>query len=305
MGRGFGGGSFRGGHSSGGGRGGSSYHGGRHGRSSGPFSLIGFFLYLFLGGIILLPTVFETMGPQNLIPPSTHWRTPLPKTNDTTALMEINEEGILRNREALEKLYNQTGIIGKFINITLVYDKESLENIPNIYPEGLYYDGEKTFYFTPLYYSFSYEDLENYCQIIYDYLFQDENHMLIIQMNDFSNIDYLYYTGEQANTVFDAQAGRIFDAVIKKKYSFYTPSNSYYSSLYQPAFPETLLANSLIETTDRIMKPPILLYSIIAAIILLIILCIFIHWKKKKRKKLKAQSEANSSNGETFYLQNS
>lgn len=127
----------------------------------------------------------------------------------------------------------------------------------------------------------SWDDLENFTNTLYDELFTDEAHILLVFF-EYSPGDYMdyYVTGTQARTVIDTEAGDILLDYIDKNY--------YDSTLSE----EQMFSNSFKDAADRIMdvtkSPWIIVLVFLASIVIFTIL--FFWWKRaKNQKNLEAQ----------------
>lgn len=127
----------------------------------------------------------------------------------------------------------------------------------------------------------SYDELQDYANSLYDQLFTDEAHLLLVFF-EYTPSDYMdyYVTGTQAKTVVDTEAGDILLDYIDRYY--------YDSGLTD----EEMFGNSFRDAADRMMEvtksPWITVFSIFGVFAVLIIL--FAWWSRaKKQKNLEAQ----------------
>ena len=127
----------------------------------------------------------------------------------------------------------------------------------------------------------TYDELQAYANSLYDQLFTDEAHLLLVffEYNPSDYMDY-YVTGTQAKTVVDTEAGDILLDYIDRNY--------YNSSLTD----EEMFSNSFHDAADRMMEvtksPWITVFVIFGVFAVLIIL--FAWWAHaKKQKNLEAQ----------------
>lgn len=129
-------------------------------------------------------------------------------------------------------------------------------------------------------YTPSMEELENFSNNLYEQLFSDEAHLLLVYFEfEDSYMDY-YVCGAQAKTVIDIEAGDIMLDYMDRYY--YDDSLSY----------EEFFSKVFIDTADRIMTVtrspwiPVL----IALSLLVLVAVLFIWWMRaKKQKNLEAQ----------------
>lgn len=118
-------------------------------------------------------------------------------------------------------------------------------------------------------------DMELFANNLYDQLFTDEAHLLLV-FHEYDNryMDW-YIAGTQAKSVIDLEAGNILLDYIDKYY--------YEDNLTDEEF----FSKSFQDTADRIMKvtrsPWVTVYTLLGLIVLVII--IFIWWKKSKEQK--------------------
>lgn len=276
----------------------------------GAFSLIAFFLFGGFGAIMIISILWSSFASTL----STKWRTPLVHSNEAMNISEIQLNNTENAQESLEYLYEKTGVVGRIITIkgTFYSNNDPNDYYTNI-QEDLYYDGGSTFYLynsplgdigsnfaanyatskiledidlppldsVPKYNSYnmakslSENELEQMCESIYDSLYDDEYHMLIINLSDFSEWGFAYYTGTEADKVFDKQAGNIFVSLATKENSFNN-------------IPEVLE-----KTTDIIMEPPIKFYILI--VLAIVILGVVVRLIFKNSKKIKASMKRKKS----------
>ncbi len=124
-------------------------------------------------------------------------------------------------------------------------------------------------------------DMEAYAAELYDELFEDEGHFLLLFHEYNSNSQYsMWYTcGAQAKTVMDSEACDILMDYVDKYY---------YSDLSE----DELFSKAFDEAADRIMtvtKSP--LPTIIIAIVALIGLVIAFNWWKKAKEQRNREAE--------------
>lgn len=128
---------------------------------------------------------------------------------------------------------------------------------------GLTYFYEETgvrpyIYFLPEDSAMDAETLASLAEELYDDLFSDEAHFLVVFCGDSSrNYALGYYVGDDAAAVVDEQAASIFAAVLEYNYS----NTSILWSV------EEVLSDTFAETADRIMSTQIPEWVVLAAII--------------------------------------
>lgn len=138
------------------------------------------------------------------------------------------------------------------------------------------------------------EEMDMFANDLYDKLFKDEGHVLVIFQEYNSNGRYFAWTvaGKQAKTVFDDEARQIlFDYI----------DHYYYSDLQDGEFFET----AFTKTADRMMtvtRSPIVIIVVVLSVVALIFLG-FYWWKKAKDQKnleAKQTEEILNSDLKTF-----
>lgn len=267
----FGGGSYR---SSGGGSFGSSFLGAYLGSKSGGGSSgggnnprpsngdgsrrgCGTALIVLLVFIIIIAIVIAISSGGTDVTKSTVAREPLPKGSVNETGYYTDELGWISNKTAftagLKHFYEKTGIQ------PYVYITDTVNG--SHYPSS--------------------SDLQNYANNLYDELFTDEAHLLLIFF-EYTPGDYMdyYVTGTQAKGVIDTEAGDILLDYIDKYY--------YDSSLTE----DQMFSKAFSDAADRVMEvtksPWILVFVVFGIIIVIAIL--FYWWKHaKKQKNLEAQ----------------
>lgn len=118
-------------------------------------------------------------------------------------------------------------------------------------------------------------ELQTYTENLYDELFTDEAHVLLVFFEyDGSYMDY-YLAGTQAKSVIDTEAGNILLDYIDRYY--------YEKNLTEEEF----FSKSFSDAADRIMtvtrSPWITVFIVLGVVVLIIIL--FIWWKKHKEQE--------------------
>ena len=120
-----------------------------------------------------------------------------------------------------------------------------------------------------------------YAEALYDSLFTDEGHLLVIFYGD---DQYWYTVGQMANTVFDSEAQGIFEDYI----------NAYASDYMSGMSLESFLSTVFEKTADRIMQvtPSVWPYVAGGAVALVIVIVLFQWWKRAKAQKNKEAEHA-------------
>jgi uncharacterized membrane protein len=118
-------------------------------------------------------------------------------------------------------------------------------------------------------------DLESYANELYDDLFRDEAHLLLLFFEYDGDYRGWYIVGTQAKSVIDDEAGRILTDYIDR---YYYDTNLTNEEFFSKAFKDG---------ADRIMtvtrSPWITVFKVFGVIILVIVL--FVWWKKHKEQK--------------------
>lgn len=221
--------------------------------------------------VILLIVFGATHGSSPSITRSTYAREPLPAGSVIETGYYTDELGWIKSASKLEAgmrdFYRETGV-QPYLYIT---DTVNGTHTP------------------------SYDDMEAYAHTLYDQLFTDEAHVLLLfhEYNSNSNYSQHYVAGSQAKTVCDAEAMDILMDYI---------DHYYYSDLSE----DELFSTAFEKAAARMMKvthSPVL-YIVIGLIALCILLVIFRFWKAaKKQKNLEAEQNErilNADLGETF-----
>ncbi|MDL2258051.1 TPM domain-containing protein [Eubacteriales bacterium OttesenSCG-928-K08] len=120
-------------------------------------------------------------------------------------------------------------------------------------------------------------EAESYMNTLYDELFTDEAHLLLVFMEYNDTYHTWYLTGTQAKTVIDQEAADILLDYIDKYY--------YYENLSD----EEYFSKAFDDASTRIMEvtrsPWIMVWIIVGVIVILIL--VFVWWKKSKEQKNK------------------
>lgn len=207
--------------------------------------------------VIVIAIIFALSSGGTDVTRSTVAREPLPKGSVNETEYYTDELGWIGNRTVLtaglKHFYDKTGV-QPYVYIT---DTVNGSNYPT---SG---------------------DLQNFANNLYDELFTDEAHILLVFF-EYSPGDYMdyYVTGTQAKGVVDTEAGDILLDYIDKNY--------YDSSLSEEEF----FSDSFSDAADRMMEvtksPWISILFVLGIIVIVIIL--FSWWKHaKKQKNLEAQ----------------
>ena len=127
-------------------------------------------------------------------------------------------------------------------------------------------------------------EMDAFCAQLYDELFEDEGHILVVS---YDYIGYWYYVGHSAETVFDAEAQEIFETYID-----HYADDLVYNQIELDAF----YANVFSDTADRIMQvtPNYTMYLIIGIVVLIILFVLFRWWQKVKEQKNKEAAHAEA-----------
>lgn len=236
---------------------GPSYYGGGGGNSGcgcGTILIILFILFvlfsLFSGGLLFGST---TSG-SNDITKSTIERKPLDKGSVNETAYFTDEAGWIGNQTELTKglkhFYNETGV-QPYVYITDKINGSTSTNLTN-------------------------EEMANFANQLYDQLFTDEAHLLLVFYEPVPSqyMDY-YVTGTQAKSVIDAEAGDILLDYIDRYY--------YDNSLSD----EEVFSQAFQKSADRIMEvtksPWITVFIVIGSVLLIGLL--FIWWQRSKQQK--------------------
>jgi len=129
------------------------------------------------------------------------------------------------------------------------------------------------------------EEMEDFANGLYDELFTDEGHLLVVFQEYNSDGNYFCWcvAGKQAKTVFDNEARDIFCDYI---------DHYYYSDLSEEEF----FSEAFEKTGERMMtvtRSPIATVSIVVGVILLVLI-LFSWWKKVKAQKNKEAEHAQT-----------
>ncbi len=125
-------------------------------------------------------------------------------------------------------------------------------------------------------------DFYNYAKALYDELFTDGGHFLLLFCDDGNGYyDYGFYSGSQAQTVMDEEAVEIFLDYLERYYSDYSIDE------------EEIFSNAFEDTGRRIMtvtKSPVVPIAICIAVIVVAVL-LFAAFKKHHKAKERERQE--------------
>lgn len=120
------------------------------------------------------------------------------------------------------------------------------------------------------------EEMEAFAEALYDELFEDEGHLLVVFQEYNSNSNYFVWcvAGKQAKVVFDSEARDIFFDYIDRYYTSDLDTSDYFSKVFE-------------KTSIRMMSVTInpLGVIVVAFAALAIIFIAFKWWKKAKEQK--------------------
>lgn len=140
----------------------------------------------------------------------------------------------------------------------------------------------------------SMDEIEAYANDLYDTLFEDEAHLLLVFFEPSPN-DYMtyYVTGSQARSVIDAEAGDILLDYLDRNYANRSfTDEEYFSESFREA------ADRIMEVTTSPWIPVLIIFGVLAGLFLL-----FKWWSKKqanKEREAKRTEEMLSRPIETF-----
>ena len=233
---------------------GPNYGGGNSGCGCGTVLIILFFLFILFSLFSLFGGfTSSSSGGSNDITKSTIEREPLNKSSVNETAYFTDEAGWISNQTELTKglkyFYDKTGV-QPYVYITDNINGSTSTNLSN-------------------------EEMSNFANQLYDELFTDEAHLLLVfyEPVQYQYMDY-YMTGTQAKSVIDTEAGDILLDYIDRYY-------------YDDLSDEEFFSQSFQDAADRIMevtKSPWITVFIIIGIVLLIGL-LFIWWQRSKQQK--------------------
>ena len=231
-----------------------------------PPALVLIILVFFIALVFAVPALYLASGGGSggSITPSTVERTPLDRKYVTTTDWYTDELGWIHSGSTLEagmkEFFDKTGV-QPYLYLT---DTVNGTTIP------------------------SEEDMDSYANQLYDELFDDEGHILLLfyEHNSDGNYREWYVCGAMAKTVLDQEACDILLDYV---------DHYYYSDLTE----DEMFSRAFSEAAGRIMAVtrsplPIIL---VAAAALAIVIIAFIWWRKaKKQKNLEAEQKARILN---------
>lgn len=140
----------------------------------------------------------------------------------------------------------------------------------------------------------SLEEIETYANNLYDELFTDEAHLLLVFFEPFPSEYMTYYvTGSQARSVIDSEAGDILlDYLDRNYYDDNLTDEEYFSQSFREA------ADRIMEVTTSPWIPVLIIFGVLAVLYLL-----FRWWKSRqadKEREAKRTEEMLSRPIETF-----
>ncbi len=127
-------------------------------------------------------------------------------------------------------------------------------------------------------------EMDAFCAQLYDELFEDEGHILVVS---YDYIGYWYYVGHSAETVFDAEAQDIFETYIDHYADDLVYDQIGLDEFYGSVFSDT--ANRIMQVT-----PNYTVYLGIAVVVLVILFLLFRWWQKVKEQKNKEAQHAEA-----------
>lgn len=234
-----------------GGSGGSGGDGGGHSSFLGCVSaLVGLVIFFFIVSFLL-----NSLGNSSSVIPSTVKREPLPEGSVVETGYFTDELGWISDSSALtagmEQFYRETGV------------QPYLYLFDNI-------DGN---------YNPSDAQVEAFAHSVYDRLFEDEAHLLVLFWEYGNQHQTWYLPGTQASAVIDTEAGDILIDNIERYY--------YDRSLNE----ETFFSKAFSDTAQRIMKvttSPLTVIGISIAVVAVLVI-LFTWWKRAKEEKRREQ----------------
>ena len=127
-------------------------------------------------------------------------------------------------------------------------------------------------------------EMDAFCEQLYDQLFEDEGHILVVS---YDYVGYWYYVGHNAETVFDSEAQEIFE-----NYVDHYADDLVYDEIGLDEFYSSVFA----DTGERIMQvtPNYTMIFIIVVVALIILLLLYRWWQKAKEQKNKEAAHAEA-----------
>ena len=234
-----------------GGSGGNGGDGGGHSSFLGCVSaLVGLVIFFFIVSFLL-----NSLGNSSSVIPSTVKREPLPEGSVVETGYFTDELGWISDSSALtagmEQFYRETGV------------QPYLYLFDNI--DGNYNPSDAQF--------------EAFAYSVYDRLFEDEAHLLVLFWEYGNQHEAWHLAGTQASAVIDTEAGDILIDNIERYY--------YDRSLNE----ETVFSKAFSDTAQRIMKvttSPLTVIGISIAVVAVLVI-LFTWWKRTKEEKRREQ----------------
>lgn len=234
-----------------GGSGGSGGDGGGHSSFLGCVSaLVGLVIFFFIVSFLL-----NSLGNSSSVIPSTVKREPLPEGSVVETGYFTDELGWISDSSALtagmEQFYRETGVQ------PYLYLFDNIDG--NYNPSGA--------------------QVEAFAHSVYDQLFEDEAHLLVLFWEYGNQHEAWYLPGTQASAVIDTEAGDILIDNIERYY--------YDRSLNE----ETFFSKAFSDTAQRIMKvttSPLTVIGISIAVVAVLVI-LFTWWKRAKEEKRREQ----------------
>ncbi|SEN44930.1 hypothetical protein SAMN04488134_101107 [Amphibacillus marinus] len=220
-------------------------------------------IIVFLMIFLVVPAITSMFGGggsfgSNSITPSTVDREPLPSGVVNETDYYTDEIGLIFNEtvmlNGLRHFYNETGVQ------------------PHVYITDEI-DGS----LTP-----TFNDIEVYTNELYDELFTDEAHLLLLYFDPYFDggstfpEDYAMYavTGTQAKSVIDTEAANILLDYLDRYYYDDIGDEEYFSRSFQEA------ADRIMEVTRSPWIPVLLVFAVVVILVIL-----FSWWRKKQQQK--------------------
>ena len=234
-----------------GGSGGSGGDGGGHSSFLGCVSaLVGLVIFFFIVSFLL-----NSLGNSSSVIPSTVKREPLPEGSVVETGYFTDELGWISDSSALtagmEQFYRETGVqpyLYLFDNFAGNYNPSDAQ-------------------------------VEAFAYSVYDRLFEDEAHLLVLFWEYGNQHEAWYLAGTQARAVIDTEAGDILIDNIERYY--------YDRSLNEEIF----FSKAFSDTAQRIMKvttSPLTVIGISIAVVAVLVI-LFTWWKRAKEEKCREQ----------------
>lgn len=216
----------------------------------GCMRFIGCFMLIVVIVFIGLAIYFTGMGSTNHVIPSTIEREPLPAGSVNETDYYTDELDWIGNQTTMNKglrhFYNETGV-QPYVYIT--------DNIAGELEPAM-------------------SDVKVFANDLYDELFTDEAHLLLLFFENEEGYMTYYVTGSQARSVIDVEAGDILlDYIDRYYYQEGLTDAEYFSLSFQDA------ADRMMEVT----RSP-WIDVVMGIVVVLLILILFIWWKRKQQQ---------------------